>query len=135
MIDSTHRFHGRSSLQFVYKRGRIVRNQLCSMRYIVNNRQSNFRVAVVVSRKVNKSAVVRNRLRRRIYEAVRLRSPAIDKPFDMVITAYSDQLADIESAKLEEIVDGLLQGAEILSNITPSDDKLHAIVKAKEQTG
>lgn len=135
MIDSTHRFHGRSSLQFVYKRGRIVRDQLCSMRYIVNNRQSDFRVAVVVSRKVNKSAVVRNRLRRRIYECIRLRSSDIDKPYDIVITAYSDQLADLESVKLQEITDGLLNRAEILSNKTPSGDKLHAIVKAKEHTG
>src|SRR5208282_1876863 len=135
MIDSTHRFHGRSSLQFVYKRGRIVRNQLCSLRFVINNRQTRFRVAVVVSRKVNKSAVVRNRLRRRVYEAVRLRSLSIDKPYDLVITIYSDQLAEFENAKIQEIIGGLLENAEILSNKNPSGDKLHAIVKAKEQAG
>ena len=58
MIHHTHRFHGRSSLRFVYQQGQVVRGQLVSLRYVRNGRQQLYRVAVVVSRKVSKSAVV-----------------------------------------------------------------------------
>ncbi|HEU4914150.1 MAG TPA: ribonuclease P protein component [Candidatus Saccharimonadales bacterium] len=104
MIDKIHRFQGHGSLRFVYQKGQTVRGQHCSLKYIINKRRRTFRVAVVVSRKVHKSAVVRNRIRRRMYEALRRNSFKIVQPFDLVFTAYSDQLADMPSDQLERAV-------------------------------
>jgi len=47
-------------------------------------------LAVVVSRKVHKSAVARNRMRRRLYEAVRQMEGSITQPHDVVITVFSE---------------------------------------------
>ncbi len=58
MLGRTHRFHGRKALNGVYKRGRTARAPMLSLRYTVRGSGKPYRVAVVVSRKVNRSAVV-----------------------------------------------------------------------------
>ena len=85
MLASTNRFHGRDSLRFVYRRGQQVRGSQLNLRYICNARRTTFRSAIVVSKKVHKSAVLRNRLRRRIYEIIRT-GPAILGPYDLLIS-------------------------------------------------
>ena len=65
------------------------------MKYIANPRRRHGRFSVVISKKVLKSAVKRNRVRRRIYEIVRLELPHIRGGFDVVIMVvlvmpYSD---------------------------------------------
>lgn len=132
MINRKHRFHGRGSLRFVYQRGKIIRGAYGSLKYAPNARRQEYRMAVVVSRKVSKSAVVRNRIRRRVYEAVRLREADITGSFDIVFTAFADQLATIPSAELCERVYNKLEEAGIMRSkqTTTVDD--HGIVVHKE---
>lgn len=111
MIGRTHRFHGYGALKAVYRSGQTVRGQAVSLRYAVRDPRQSYRVAVVVSRKVHKSAVTRNRIRRRIYEIVRLMEAAIPPGTDLVFTVFSDQLADMEAAKLQSAIRGLIQKA------------------------
>lgn len=63
-----------------------------AVKAVPNERRRSYRVAVVVARKVNKSAVARNRIRRRLYEAVREFESDITPPFDIVITVFQDSL-------------------------------------------
>lgn len=49
---------------------------------------------MVVSKKVNKSAVARNRIRRRLYELVQANQTDIIKPYDIVITVFHDSVVD-----------------------------------------
>jgi ribonuclease P protein component len=114
MISKEHRFHGLGSLRFVFNKGQSIRGQHCSLRYHLNTRRQTYRLAVVVSRKVHKSAVVRNRIRRRVYEIVRQHEPSITKPYDLVITAYNDQLADMPAEKLANSVQELLKKAKVI---------------------
>lgn len=114
MITAQHRFHGRSSLRYVYQKGKTVRSGELSLRYIHNTRMSGYRVAVVVSRKVSKSAVVRNRIRRRIYEIVRTHSDRIALPYDLVFSVYGESPAGMPHARLEETVAGCLERAGVL---------------------
>lgn len=102
MINRKHRFHGHGSLRFVYQHGKTVRGQYGAIKYVKNPRRKHYRMAVVVSRKVHKSAVVRNRIRRRIYEIVRTNESQISEPYDMVFTAFSDQVATMDAAELRE---------------------------------
>jgi ribonuclease P protein component len=111
MIARTYRFHGYGSLRAVYKRGRTVRGPLMSLKFADRGSERPCRIAVVVSRKVNKSAVVRNRIRRRVYEVCRQHDSDQLKGLDLIITVFSDQLAEIESAKLKAMVTELLQKA------------------------
>lgn len=132
MIDKAHRFQGHGSLRFVYQKGQTVRGQFCSLKYIVNKRRRKFRVAVVVSRKVHKSAVVRNRIRRRMYEAVRQNAVRIVQPFDLVFTAYSDQLAEMPAEQLEAAIVEKLEKAGIFELPNKSPMPARGIVEPKE---
>jgi ribonuclease P protein component len=67
-------------------------------------------VAVVVSRKVSKSAVVRNRIRRRVYEIVR-QADNVPPSSDLIFTIFSEQVAELEAAKLQNMVAELLAKA------------------------
>jgi ribonuclease P protein component len=132
MIDTTHRFQGHGSLRFVYQKGKTVRGPFCALKYTVNRRRTTYRVAVVVSRKVHKSAVVRNRIRRRIYEIVRTEAPRIKTPFDIVFIVYSDQLAELPADQVRTAMLEKLEKAGILGSKTPEAQPDHDIVKDKE---
>lgn len=112
MIARTHRFHGHGSLRFVYQHGSTVRDSLCALKYLSNPKRHNYRLAVVVSKKTAKSAVVRNRIRRRLFEQFRQRVPA-NQNYDMVVTVYSDRLATMPAEELDRIVGKLLDQAHI----------------------
>ena len=91
-----------------------------SARSILNERRDAYRVAVIVSRKVHKSAVKRNRVRRRIYEMVRT-GPMITRPYDIVITIFSDTIVDFPPEELFRMVTQLLRRAGVYkaSTTTP----------------
>lgn len=114
MLRRGNRFHGLGSLKRVYQNGRSTRTGALALKVLHNDRRRVFRVSVVVSRKVSKSAVVRNRLRRRVYEQVRLRAAEITQPYDMVFTVYHEQLEELPPSKLARLVDNLLRQAGVI---------------------
>lgn len=114
MIGRKNRFRGYNSLRFVYQKGRTVRGPMSSLKFVQNSRRSSYRLAIVVSKKVNKSAVKRNRIRRRLYEAFRQRESEIKQPYDMVLTVFHEQMAEIPASDLQKIVDDQLKQAGII---------------------
>ena len=108
MINRSHRFHGYNALRYVYRQGKTARGSLCTLRYVQNPNRRTYRLAVVVSKKQHKSAVVRNRIRRRIYEAGRELIPQA-AAYDLVITVMSDQLAIVSKKDINNILSQLLQ--------------------------
>jgi ribonuclease P protein component len=100
MISSSHRFHGYNSLRHAYRGGRTARGALFGVKAALNPRRRTYRAAVVVSRKVNKSAVARNRMRRRLYEATRQLEERITEPYDIVITVFSDAVLEAAHPEL-----------------------------------
>ena len=127
MISRTNRFHGRGSLGRHYKQSKSVRSTAMALRY-VPSRGANYRLAVVVSRKVSKSAVIRNRIRRRIYEHVRILSGNFITPFDLVIIVYDEKVAKMPSEQLQQDLIKMCQKAYVVPTRLP----LHAIVEPKE---
>jgi ribonuclease P protein component len=108
MISRAHRFHGYNSLNHVYRNGVSSRGPLFAIKATSNPRRKSYRAAVVVSRKVSKSAVARNRIRRRLYEALRELEPQITTSFDIVVTVFQDSLLETPSEKLKsQLVDQL----------------------------
>lgn len=120
MISRVHRFHGYNSLRSVYSRGQTVRSPLLAVKYLRNGRRSSYRAAVVVSRKVHKSAVVRNRIRRRLYEVLRLYQSQLTEPYDIVITVFDDQLAGMTAGTLTSLLHGQLKKAGLLHRTVDS---------------
>ena len=129
MIARKNRFHGYGSLRYVYQNGQTVRGQLCALKYVRNSRRDTYRIAVVVSKKVSKSAVVRNRIRRRLYEAVR-QTVLPSEPFDLIINVYSDQLASCPDSELRQVVFDKLHAAGI--TIRTPEERHRGIVDKKE---
>lgn len=114
MIARKFRFHGYGSLNYVYKNGQAVRGTLCSLKYAKNTRRKNFRVAVVVSKKVHKSAVMRNRTRRRVYEIIRAHQDQIKEPYDIVISVFSEQVVALPDKELNALITNNLSKANII---------------------
>ena len=118
MISRKHRFHGYGSLMHVYKNGTVVRGPLFALKAMQNPKRSSYRLAVVVSKKVNKSAVVRNRIRRRLYEAVRALEEDITQPYDIVLTVFHSSVTDEPAESLARQVKKQLIDAGILARRT-----------------
>lgn len=120
MISFANRFHGHGSLRYVYNHGQTVRGPLCALRYGRNERRSQYRLAVVVGKKVHKSAVVRNRVRRRLYEAFRRQAPNFNDVYDMVVTVFSDVIATMPADEVERLVAAQLRQAGVISKSNPA---------------
>ena len=118
MLSHTYRFHGLGSLKNVYRFGQNVKGPLLSLKFSKNPRRQTYRCAVIISRKVHRSAVLRNRIRRRIYEIIRNFSSQITDSYDLVIFVNSDKTALAEFNVLENQIKDLLTRAKILNKST-----------------
>jgi ribonuclease P protein component len=114
MLAKLHRFHGHQSVRRIYKQGKAQRNELGSLHVYVDQKHPVTHVAVVVSKKVDKSAVVRNRIRRRVYELVRLHMQDFKQPANLVFTVYQVEAATIPIEKLAVEVKVLLERSKLL---------------------
>lgn len=115
MLPAPYRFHGHNSLRFVYAHGKAVRSQALTLKWTTNPRRKKSRVAVVVSKKVLKSAVGRNRIRRRVYEYMRTRLPDLNAVYDIVWIVTSAEVRTMPAPELAQILDGLTEKADILT--------------------
>lgn len=112
MIGRANRFHGYGSLRYVYKHGKTVRGQMLSLRYCPNDKRQDYRLAVVVSKKIHKSAVARNRMRRRIYEEIR-KQLLPGQPFDLVVTVFQVSVKEVPATELSQQITSLLEQADL----------------------
>lgn len=113
MIPSPFRFHGHNSLRYVYSNGKAVRSQAITIKWVKNAHRSKPRASIVVSKKVIKSAVGRNRIRRRLYEYVRTHFDQLNDVYDIVVIVTSPELRDIPYAELAQNMDGLFEKAAV----------------------
>jgi len=113
MIPSPFRFHGHNSLRYVYTNGKAVRSQPMTIKWVKNTHRTKPRFSVVVSKKVLKSAIGRNRIRRRIYEYLRTHIDQFNDNYDIVIITTSPDLKDIPYSELSELIGGLLEKAAL----------------------
>lgn len=115
MLARTHRFHGHNSLNAVYRNGTTLRGSNVTLKVAPRTNNRPYRVAVVVSRKVSKSAVQRNRIRRRIYEVVRQNDENLTNK-DLIFTIFSDQFVSLPAEELESSI------TQLLSKVSPASN-------------
>ncbi len=101
MIGRKHRFHGHHAVSRV--KGKVAHTQLLSIR-LADSGRKDYRLAVVVSKKVAPHAVTRNRIRRRVYELFRVRGWLDARPADVVVYVKSDALATMQADDLAKTV-------------------------------
>jgi len=109
MLQYTHRFHGHNSLRYVYKNGKTLRGQYFVVRYVDNPKRNNYRAAVVVSKKVHKSAFVRNRIRRKVYEILREQSSHLSENLDIVVNITSLEIYSMNHPDLYQQIEKTLR--------------------------
>lgn len=115
MINRQYRFHSRGGVKYVYKHGKTIRTPKMSL--VFNGNTKGFtRFAVVVSKKVDKTAVGRNRIRRRIYEAIRLNMEEIPKANDYIFVVYTKELARMPFSELEKMILELVAESKVCYN-------------------
>lgn len=103
MLNHKYRFHSRGGVKYVYKHGRNVRGAKAALIWMPNERGFT-RVAVVVSKKVEKTAVGRNKIRRRVYEAIRTNFEQMPRKTDYIFVVYSKEVMMMPWQKLEEML-------------------------------
>lgn len=113
MLAFANRFHGHGSLRYVYKNGQAVRSRLITIKYTTNPHRQTSRFAVVVSKKVHKGAVGRNRMRRRIYEIIRHELVRIHHPHDVAVMIFSSEVLNLSAEELKETVRQLFEQADL----------------------
>ena len=115
MLSKKYRFHSRGGVKWVYKHGKTVRGPKMSLVFVRNVRGFT-RVAVVVSKKVEKSAVGRNRIRRRVYEALRVNFEMVPKKTDYIFVVFSKEVMGMPFGELERILGGLVEESKVCYN-------------------
>lgn len=113
MIPAPFRFKGHNSLKYVYANGKAVRSERLTIKWVKNTRRTKPRISVVVSKKVIKGAIGRNRIRRRLYEYVRLNTSRLSDIYDIVLIVTSPELRTIPAPELTSLLDELFQRAEL----------------------
>ena len=111
MLSSEHRFHGHGSLRYVYKNGQAIRSRLITIKHVTNPHRKTSRFSVVVSKKVHKGAVGRNRIRRRIYEIVRQEIPHLPHVHDVAILVFSNEVMTMQDEELKQTLKKLFAQA------------------------
>ena len=107
MLSKKYRFHSRGGVKYTYKHGKTIREPRMSLVYNDNSRGYT-RYAVVVSKKIEKTAVGRNQVRRRVYEAIRYELPRFSKKRDNIFVIYSKDVLSMDFIELRRLVNSLL---------------------------
>ncbi len=115
MLNKKYRFHSRGGVNWVYKHGKTVRGRQASLVFGANERGYT-RVAVVVSKKVDKTAVGRNRIRRRVYEVIRRNFEYLPAKTDYIFVIYATEVKTMEFSELEKLLGGLVEEAKVCYN-------------------
>jgi len=121
MIPFQNRFHGHSSLNYVYKNGQAEHGQSVTVKYIVNPHRDQSRIAVVIGKKTLKSAVRRNLIRRRLYEYARLKLPVLNKVYDIAIIVKSSDILNSTHSEMTGQLDQILKQARIIGSKKPNE--------------
>ena len=113
MLSYKNRFHGHGSLRYVYKNGQAQRTHVVTMKYVANPHRRHSRIAVVISKKVIKGAVGRNRARRRVYEVVRAKLVDLKQPTDVALIIVSSEILTMPHEDLLQLIDQLFMAANL----------------------
>lgn len=110
MLNHPARLRKERDIMRVYQKGRGAVNEQMGVKALANP-QGETRVTVVVSKKVDKRAVVRNRNRRRVMGILHGQGETYLSGCDIVVTVRQD-LSGLSHAELSSLVAGLLKRSQ-----------------------
>ncbi len=107
MLAASNRLRDRRAIATTMRRGRLVATGPLMLRTAPNHLGLS-RIVVVVSKKVSKKAVVRNRIRRRLAAELATTWETVTPGYDIVVTVRDD-IADLPTAQLSSRVGALIE--------------------------
>lgn len=112
MLPKRNRLIKNKEFEEVFKKGRLVREDFLSIKFVPNKKKYS-RFGFVVSLKVSKKAVVRNKLKRWLRSLVRRNLIEVKKGFDVVvIMAAGSETKNFH--QIQEKFDRVLKNAKLL---------------------
>lgn len=111
MLSRTNRLSKQKDFEIIFSRGKECRNDWLAIKSLIN-RQPFSRFGLVISHKVAKKAVRRNRLRRQIRAILRRHWAEIKPGLDIIIIARP-KLLELDYRQSEKIIIDLLKKAGI----------------------
>lgn len=91
-------------ITYLFKKGKKVENTYVTMKFLpAGEKSSSSRFCIVVSAKIAPTAVKRNRLRRQLYEIIRLNKESLEKNFDIAIITKAPIL-NLDFASMRKIL-------------------------------
>lgn len=114
MLSKLNRIKKKKDFDVIFKKGASLKSDLLILKVLKNNFEQS-RFGFVVSKKVSKKATVRNKLKRRLSEAVKTELKNIKDGLDLVFIS----LPGIEKKEFPDIkksVNNILARAKILKN-------------------
>ncbi|MFC1638675.1 ribonuclease P protein component [Patescibacteria group bacterium] len=112
MIPKEHRLITKADFARLFKRGRVVHTRGISLK-LAKNKRDLTRFGIVISAKVSKKAVVRNKIRRRLRTSVGRRLERIAPGYDAAIMVRKDAVG-LGFNDLDAAVERLLEKGELL---------------------
>lgn len=88
MAPKNYRLRLTNDIKNVIKNGRLIRGHIFSFKFIKNN-LPHFRFTVIVSAKISKQAIQRNKLKRRVRDCV-MQSAQKISPIDFILIAQKN---------------------------------------------
>lgn len=113
MIPYKNRFHKKGAVRYVYLKGDIFRSKFVTLKVVKSRNPINSRVAVVISKKTHKSAVKRNRIRRRLYGYIETRMSDLSGVYDIVLIVTSSEIISLSPSELRALIDELFTQADL----------------------
>lgn len=112
MLPRINRLQKKRDFERVFKEGKGFREDFLFLKLVKNNLKFS-RFGFVVSGKVSKKAVLRNKIKRKLREAVRIKLVKIKKGFDGLLVVLTEK--EIKKfPEIERIIDRLFKKAKIM---------------------
>ena len=114
MLAKENRLRLKNDFKKVFEKGKFYQERFLAVK-ILSNESDISRFGFIVSKKISKKAVVRNKIKRRLRESVRLKfkNGSIKNGFDAVILTRP-QIIDKKFVEIDEVIGKLLEKAGAL---------------------
>jgi len=114
MLPQNNRLAKTKDFENIYKKGRNFFTKILGIKY-TKNELNITRIGIVISQKISKKAVIRNKIKRRLREILRLRLKTIIKGYDVVILTRKG-IEDCTYEELEKNIDYAFKKTHLISN-------------------
>lgn len=112
MLAKKNRLISGKTIDLIKKKGSLVKNKNFYLNYLKNNNRQ-LRFALIVSLKISQKAVVRNKIRRQMYSAIKQYLTALKPEFDCVLMVNRTVL-DMNFTELSLSLKNIFQKAGLL---------------------